>query len=135
MRFALAAALLALTAGACFRSSDGRSDGAPDGAVPDSAVPDGGNGGPCDDFPKWGYDDDGDDAYNCSLACDCASGFQDCDDSDPLRSYLMNENCSDGIDNDCDELVDLADVDCASSDAGTDAAADAAPDAGTDAAP
>ena len=38
----------------------------------------------------------------------------DCDDSNPNRSPGLSEQCTDGIDNDCDEDVDLGDEDCCS---------------------
>jgi hypothetical protein len=36
----------------------------------------------------------------------------DCDDLDPLKYPGAGEFCFDGVDNDCDEVVDLADDDC-----------------------
>jgi hypothetical protein len=36
----------------------------------------------------------------------------DCNDSDTSINPGMSENCSDGIDNDCDQLTDAADLDC-----------------------
>jgi len=36
----------------------------------------------------------------------------DCDDADPAVFLHAHENCEDGRDNDCDELVDLDDPDC-----------------------
>lgn len=34
----------------------------------------------------------------------------DCDDDDPLRAGTLTEACDDGIDNDCDEVVDCPDL-------------------------
>lgn len=45
------------------------------------------------------FDEDGDADWNCA-------GGTDCDDRDPLRSTNVAEICSDGIDNDCDEVTD-----------------------------
>jgi hypothetical protein len=44
-------------------------------------------------------DQDGDEDFNCPPGTDC-------DDRDPTRSGLMPELCNDGIDNDCDGIVD-----------------------------
>jgi hypothetical protein len=44
------------------------------------------------------------------LACD-----NDCDDNDASVSGDLPEDCSDGIDNDCDEIVDCDDPDCETS--------------------
>jgi hypothetical protein len=46
----------------------------------------------------------------------CPEG-NDCDDSDPevnpgFSEDPLNENCSDGKDNDCDGLIDMDDPDC-----------------------
>lgn len=45
------------------------------------------------------FDEDGEADWNCE-------GGTDCDDRDPTRSTSVNEICSDGIDNDCDEVID-----------------------------
>ena len=60
--------------------------------------------------------------YDLSVACcpdvdgdgftDAACGGLDCDDSDPLVNPDADEICDDGVDNDCDGLVDLAPWDC-----------------------
>ena len=57
------------------------------------------------------WDNDGD-GYN-----DEVCGGSDCDDSDPdvnpgVDESLAAGNCDDGVDNDCDGLVDLDDPDC-----------------------
>ncbi len=48
------------------------------------------------------FDGDGEADFFCE-------GGTDCDDTDPTRGSLARERCSDGVDNDCDELVDEAD--------------------------
>lgn len=52
----------------------------------------------CEHFPR-DLDEDGDPDWFCS-------GGGDCDDTNSLVSSLINEVCDDGIDNDCDEMVD-----------------------------
>jgi len=36
----------------------------------------------------------------------------DCDDDDPQRASIFQENCTNGVDDDCDDLVDLDDARC-----------------------
>ncbi len=54
----------------------------------------------------------------------CGGG--DCDDADPAVNPVALEDCADGLDNDCDGLVDGADPDCTvgDDDAGDDDASD-----------
>ena len=48
---------------------------------------------------------------------DCPNGDQsDCDDTNPWVNPAMAEDCTDGIDNDCDGDVDAADADCPEAD-------------------
>lgn len=54
----------------------------------------------CDRSPR-DQDLDGDADWFCE-------GGTDCDDSDPRVSGLVSEVCGDGIDNDCDEMIDEA---------------------------
>jgi len=53
-------------------------------------------------------DNDGDGYFAEGGTC----GAQDCDDSDPAVNPGAVEDCTDGIDNDCDGLIDGADFDC-----------------------
>ncbi|MFT4977426.1 MAG: hypothetical protein ACI8S6_003331, partial [Myxococcota bacterium] len=68
------------------------------------------------DAVTWYADEDGDDfgSEETTLACDQPSGYtdnaDDCDDSDSTISPDGEEIC-DGLDNDCDTLVDSADPD------------------------
>ncbi len=59
----------------------------------------------CNDADGDGYED---------AACnpDPANGGGDCDDTDASVNPGMTEVCDDGIDNDCDGLVDANDPDC-----------------------
>ncbi len=55
------------------------------------------------------------------LACpwgppDPAPSIYDCDDSNGTVNSGAAEDCTDGVDNDCDELVDAADPDCTGDD-------------------
>ncbi|MGR3309780.1 MAG: MopE-related protein [Candidatus Brocadiales bacterium] len=73
-----------------------------------------------------GVDDDGDGLTDCTDP-DCqikdadGDGFiaspcgDDCDDTDPAVNPGATESCDDGVDNDCDGLVDCADPDCVTS--------------------
>jgi hypothetical protein len=45
------------------------------------------------------FDEDGEADWFCE-------GGTDCDDRDPTRGTTINEVCEDGIDNDCDEMID-----------------------------
>ena len=69
----------------------------------------------------WYRDEDGDghgaeSTTDQDVACDQPSGYSssadDCDDEDEDLSPSAEEVCTDGIDNDCDELVDCDDDDC-----------------------
>lgn len=66
-------------------------------------------------------------AINCGGGCPDADGDMfsptggicgpiDCDDADREVNPGMNESCGDGLDNDCDQLVDGADAECNGSD-------------------
>ena len=57
----------------------------------------------CTDFDNDGYNIEG-------VAAGC--GPIDCDDDNGLVNPGESENCTDGIDNDCDELIDGDDPDC-----------------------
>jgi hypothetical protein len=48
---------------------------------------------------------DGDGAFN-------GLGGEDCDDTDPEVHRGAGENCGDGVDNDCDGVIDEDDDDC-----------------------
>ena len=52
----------------------------------------------CGHFPR-DFDEDGEADWHCA-------GGTDCDDRDPTRGARSSELCDDGIDNDCDEVVD-----------------------------
>jgi hypothetical protein len=71
------------------------------------------------DTRTWWFDGDGDgagDPANAQLACDQPTGFvaaiggEDCDDTTTDRSPGNFETC-DGIDNDCDTIIDNAAID------------------------
>ena len=56
------------------------------------------------DYSGWTYDDVDDDGW---------TDDEDCDDSDPDVNPEADEICDDGIDNDCDGLIDDEDAeDC-----------------------
>ncbi|MFH0986431.1 MAG: PQQ-binding-like beta-propeller repeat protein [Candidatus Micrarchaeota archaeon] len=59
-------------------------------------------------------DGDGDGYYISLDECNPLSGHLelDCDDSNALIHSMSTEICSDGIDNDCDGLIDCADSNC-----------------------
>ena len=59
-----------------------------------------------EDLPQCCWDDDGD--GHSDVAC----GGRDCDDADPLVNPGADENCGNGIDDDCDGYVDLYDYEC-----------------------
>ncbi len=77
------------------------------------------------DLPSLDFDCDGvltendcddDDASNTNnniqdADCDGSLTSDDCDDDDPLRSPDFEEDCTDGIDNDCDNQIDYS-ADC-----------------------
>jgi hypothetical protein len=64
-------------------------------------------GGGVSDYTGWvdtgGYDGDGDGFYE----------DEDCDDDDAAVNPVADEVCDDGIDNDCDGLIDGDDDECA----------------------
>ncbi len=55
----------------------------------------------CGHFPR-DFDEDGEADWHCA-------GGTDCDDRDPNRGMHASELCDDGVDNDCDEMIDEAD--------------------------
>ncbi|MBI5117886.1 putative metal-binding motif-containing protein [Candidatus Poribacteria bacterium] len=59
----------------------------------------------CADADKDGYQDSG-----CNA--DPAKGGGDCDDTNPAVNPAAVEVCNDGIDNDCNGLIDSGDTDC-----------------------
>lgn len=72
--------------------------------------------GSCDEFPNCatevefaliGCDCDVDADQDGSLTCQ-----GDCDDTDPDANPAERETCTDGKDNDCDDLIDCDDPDC-----------------------
>jgi hypothetical protein len=65
----------------------------------------------CDGIVDEGYDDDSDGAWDETDA-GCVATYPDsvldCDDSNPnVNPFQPGENCTDGIDNDCDGLTDV----------------------------
>jgi lysophospholipase L1-like esterase len=58
----------------------------------------------CIDFDEDGYGEPASDA--------CPYAVKDCDDNDPSVNAGAPENCSNGIDDDCDNLGDAEDPDC-----------------------
>ncbi len=81
----------------CTDGIDNDCDGLIDGADPDAQNCQSG----CTDSDNDGFSPDG---GNCGLI--------DCDDSNPNVFPGAVEDCSDGIDNDCDGLVDVTDDSC-----------------------
>ncbi|MBI5116108.1 putative metal-binding motif-containing protein [Candidatus Poribacteria bacterium] len=59
-------------------------------------------------------DVDGDSYEDAACNNDRNAGGGDCDDSDPSVNPGAQEACSDGVDNNCDGLIDSADPGCAS---------------------
>ena len=131
----------------CFNGTDDNCDGVDDAADPNCGFGcpdndfDGFNdvscgGSDCDDLNREVYpgalencsngidDDCNGNADSSDTSCACADadgdgaedrgcGGSDCDDSDPAVNPFTQEVCDDGIDNDCDGLVDAEDSDCA----------------------
>ena len=62
----------------------------------------------CDGYVDEGFDDDEDGYFQC---LNCSAIFPaplcDCDDSNALIRPRRGEDCTDGIDNDCDGLIDV----------------------------
>jgi len=56
----------------------------------------------------WGCPDADGDGFE-----DQACGGTDCDDTDPAVNPAADEDCGDGVDNDCDGLIDAQDPECA----------------------
>ena len=52
------------------------------------------------------------DGYGDPASAYCIFSALDCDDTDPHRNPGRNEDCYNGIDDDCDELVDADDPEC-----------------------
>ena len=52
------------------------------------------------------------DPFSSTVSNPHCGPYYDCDDTDPEVSPLEDESCGDGIDNDCDGLIDNADDDC-----------------------
>ncbi|MCP4568476.1 MAG: SUMF1/EgtB/PvdO family nonheme iron enzyme, partial [FCB group bacterium] len=66
---------------------------------------------------------DGQDTDNCQEGIYfCSEGFKSCNDvtGDNLEGLATGDTCSDGLDNDCDTLIDLADSTCVPAAADTD---------------
>lgn len=59
-----------------------------------------------------GHGDDVNHDGDCLDLDEQVLGGDDCDDDDPARASNHIENCSNGIDDDCDSLVDAADPTC-----------------------
>jgi len=59
----------------------------------------------CDGLADEGFDGDQDGVPSCAL-CEALVAECDCDDSNALRRPGLAEVCDDGIDNNCNELVD-----------------------------
>ena len=70
------------------------------------------------DCTEWYIDQDGDGYGGGSIGCYCdplpgwTSTSGDCDDTNPAVNPEALENCSNGIDDDCDGDIDAADSDC-----------------------
>ena len=64
------------------------------------------------------FDLDGDGYFQVTADCNATYGITqlDCDDFEPAANLGQDEDCSDGIDNDCDGDVDIEDDDCAGDD-------------------
>lgn len=67
-------------------------------------------------WPDTDEDGAGDTDASPQLVCELDAGFAanglDCDDTDDDVSRLIDEMCDDGVDNDCDALVDCEDPSC-----------------------
>lgn len=63
-----------------------------------------------DGFCPFGVDLNGD--RDCTDPGEATETAQDCDDTNAAKSTGVQENCTDGTDNNCDLLVDKSDPDC-----------------------
>jgi len=70
--------------------------------------------------------DEDEDGYGAVASPLCTYPQEDCDDTNPNVNPGAAENCSNGIDDDCDGMADAADSDCAAPPWGSAAPADAA---------
>ncbi len=91
----------------CFDGVDTDCDGQPDGFDFDCA-----NWADkdLDGFCPFGIDGNKD--GDCTDAGEATEAAQDCDNRNAAKSPGVQENCTDGADNNCDTLTDKADLDC-----------------------